>query len=58
MVMRIISSAVSKMPIIIMSGYVGMSEIDDLIKAGAKAYMSKPINLKVLEAYIKDIVRS
>ena len=45
------------LPIIIMSGYVSMAEIDDLIKAGAKAYLSKPINMKVLEAYIKEIVR-
>jgi len=48
----------SDLPIIIMSGYVGMAEIDDLMKSGAKAYLSKPINLKVLEAYIKDIVKS
>ncbi len=40
------------LPIIIMSGYIGMSEIDDLLSAGALAFLSKPINLKTLEDYI------
>lgn len=40
------------LPIIIMSGYVSLDEIDDLLKAGALAYLPKPINLQDLEKII------
>ena len=43
-------------PIIIMAGYVGVAEMDDLLESGVTAYLSKPINLKVLEGHINDIV--
>ena len=45
------------LPIIIMSGYVGMAELDDLLEAGAIAFLSKPVNLTVLEEYINFAIK-
>jgi DNA-binding NtrC family response regulator len=44
------------LPIIIMSGGTSMAEVDKLLKAGAMAFLSKPVNLKVLEGYVNSIV--
>jgi two-component system chemotaxis sensor kinase CheA len=44
------------LPIVIMSGYVGIEEMEDLLKAGVKAYLPKPVNLKELDAHINEIV--
>lgn len=45
-------------PIIIMSGYVGIVEIDDLLKAGAEAFLTKPVSLKDLEEYVDHALKS
>lgn len=44
-------------PIIIMSGYVSMAEIDDLLQAGAEAFLAKPINLTELEKAVYDALK-
>lgn len=45
------------LPIIIMSGYASIEEIDDLLEAGAEAFLAKPINLKELEKFIYDALK-
>lgn len=44
-------------PIIIMSGYVGIMEINDLLEAGAKAFLPKPIGLKELFEYVDHALK-
>ncbi len=44
-------------PIIIMSGYVRISEIADLLKAGARAFLTKPVSLKELEEYVDQVLK-
>ena len=44
------------MSIIIMSGYVSGAEMEELLEAGVMAFLTKPINLEVLEGHINDLV--
>ena len=45
-------------PIIIMSGRTSMAEVDKLLKAGALAFLSKPVSLEVLAGYVNSIVKT
>ena len=40
-----------------MSANISMIEVDDLLEAGATAFLSKPINLETLDGYINAIVK-
>jgi len=44
--------------IIIMSGYVTPAEIEDLLKAGAEGFLTKPINLTELKRVVNDALKS
>ena len=44
------------LPVIIISGYVRLAEIDDLLKAGAMAFLPKPLKLDELESYVNSAV--
>ena len=47
----------SDIPIIMMSANISMIEVDDLLRAGAMAILSKPIDLAALEGYINSAVK-
>ena len=49
--------ALANLPIIIISGYVRLAEIDDLLKNGAMAFLPKPLKLEELEGYINSAVK-
>jgi CheY-like chemotaxis protein len=36
------------LPVLIMSGVVGVNEISDLLELGASAFLAKPLNMKAL----------
>ena len=44
-------------PIIIMSGYVRIAEIEDLLKAGAEAFLTKPVSVNDLEEYVDHALK-
>ena len=43
--------------IIILSGYVSEAEVEDLLKAGVAAFLTKPINLAEFERSINDTLK-
>ena len=40
--------ALCDLPVLIMSGVVGVNEISDLLDLGASAFLAKPLNMKAL----------
>ena len=46
------NSNLAKLPVIIMSAVVGLSEIEDLLKLGADLFLPKPIDCNVIAEYI------
>ena len=49
-------SSLKKTPIIIMSGAVGVKDIADLLQAGAKAFIAKPVEKSELKEYIERYI--
>ena len=49
--------SLANLPIIIISGYVRLAEIDDLLKSGAMAFLNKPLKLDELEGYINSALK-
>lgn len=47
----------ASIPVLIMSANISMTEVDGLLKAGAMGFLSKPVNLKVLEGYVNSVVK-
>ncbi len=51
------SSTFQALPIVIVSGVVGVSEIAALLEQGASRFLSKPINVQHLKDYIETLLR-
>ena len=48
------SETCKRLPILIVSGAVGPKAINDLLEAGATAFLGKPINGYLLQEYVKE----
>ena len=46
------------LPILIMSAVVGVKEISDLLKAGARAFLKKPVRGEEIREYIERYISS
>ena len=44
-------------PIIVISGYVKLSEIDELLQEGVQAFIPKPINFEELTKYVSSAMK-
>lgn len=47
------NSSFEKLPVIIMSAVVGVTDIADLLKLGADLFLPKPVNSKLLAEYVE-----
>jgi DNA-binding NtrC family response regulator len=45
-------------PVIMVSGIVGLKEIEHLLKRGVSRFLPKPINVGMLKEYISDLAKS
>lgn len=46
----------SKLPIIVISGVIKLSEVSSILAAGASRFLAKPVNISELSEYIKFLV--
>lgn len=46
-----------ELPIIIMSAFIGMSDISNLLDIGATWFMAKPVEISVLEEYVNRALK-
>ena len=48
-------SRFAQLPVIIISGIIKLSEIDDILKIGASRFLPKPVDLRELKEYLSKL---